>query len=133
MSLLSDCVVDKTGILKQYSEKFLSIRVMSEVWGHCGGRCDIIGCLWKKQLISNKCCCTSRGEFVPRATGSTDTHISLCCSRRALQNLMRSHTNIICVFLVSTHTNKKNPFYVPFNIFTGSMFQYVQNPEHIHD
>ncbi len=72
---------------------------MTEVWGHCSGTCDIIGCLWKKQLISNKCCCTSRREFVPRAAGSTDTHISACRTRKAL-----------CIYTY----NKTNPFYVAY-------------------
>lgn len=92
---------------------------MTEVWGHCSGTCDIIGCLWKKQLISNKCCCTSRRECVPRAAGSTDSHISACRTRRVLQKLF--------VFL---HTRTRKIIFMLL-ILTLSMFQHVQNPEHM--
>lgn len=93
---------------------------MSEVWEHCGGRSDIIGCLWKKkkkQLISNKCCCTSHREFVPRATGSTDTHISLRCNRCTPKPHEVTNKQHLCIY---THTNNKNP-HVLFKIFTLSM------------
>jgi len=93
---------------------------MSEVWEHCGGRCDIIGCLWenKKQLTSNKCCCTSHREFVPRATGSTDTHISPCFNRYTTKPHEVTYKEHICIY---RHTKKKNP-YVSSNIFTLSFF-----------
>lgn len=67
--------------------------------------CDIIGCLWKQQLISSKCCRTACGEFVPGATAQELISQRMCWDWCVLQKiitvrkLMRSHTNIIFVFV----------------------------------